>query len=118
MKQRAGGMPFQKAERPDFRPANPLRTHFQFIPQLCGSSSAGAAPQTYASKPTHRTLHFCTVNTTTLPETPSPASHQYWLQKGKGWHRWHLRIFCEDLRAKRAGKNLAEEEMEGMFQRR
>jgi len=35
---------------------------------------------------THRTLHLRTVNTTNLPESPSPASHQYWLQQSAPAH--------------------------------
>jgi hypothetical protein len=81
---RDGRASFQKTERPDFRPADPLRTNF----------SPGAAPQTYASKPTHRTLHFCTVNTLTLPEVSLAASHQYWLQKGAGLYLSRMHLVC------------------------
>jgi hypothetical protein len=96
---------FQKTERPDFRPANPLRTNF----------SLGAAPQTYALKSTHRTLHFCTVNTITLPEGLSPASHQYWLQMGIDGIGSIFGFLRRIVRAKQAGKNLAEEKTPGIF---
>jgi len=103
-----GKTSFLKTERPDFRPAGPLRTNF----------SLGAAPQTYASKPTHRTLHFCTVNAINLPECRIATSHQYWLQKGTVLFRLQRWIFHVDPAFSESGKNLAEGKTHGMFGRR
>jgi len=64
---------FRNKKRPDFRPAQLWRTKFP-----------DAAPQTYASLNTHRTLRFCITNEATISKLGNWCSHQNWGQRKDG----------------------------------
>jgi len=69
-------LPRNKQQGRAFGPA--LLTHSTFREPLKSSLQVRRRSFTPANQHTVWLLHFCTEDTYTLPELPSPTSHQYW----------------------------------------